>query len=269
MPTPIGNLSDMVPRAVQVLQQVDVIAAEDTRHSAPLMRHFDIGTPMWAYHDHNEEEQAERLVALILEGKSVALISDAGTPLVSDPGFRLVEKATQAGVKVVPIPGAVAAMAALSASGLPSDRFVFEGFLPAKAAKRVSALEALLSETRTLIFYESSHRILDTLQAMHDVFGEERKVCVAREITKQYETIKTAALSDLVVWMQADSNQRRGEFVVLVEGGAERASGNGIDPYVLVQKIAKQLPPNKAAALAADISGLPKRELYQWLMDNK
>lgn len=269
VPTPIGNLNDMVPRAVQVLQQVDLIAAEDTRHSAALFRHFDIRTQAVPYHEHNESEQAERLLAHLSQGKTLALISDAGTPLVSDPGYRLVSEAQTAGFRVVPIPGAVAAMAALSASGLASDRFCFEGFLPAKSAKRQAALKLLSQETRTIIFYESTHRIVDMVTDLIEVFGGDRNVCVAREISKQFETIKTALAGEILTWMQADSNQQRGEFVVIVGGAQVDCAAPSIDAFDLVLKLAGSLPPNKASALAAEISGLPKRELYQYLMDNK
>lgn len=269
VPTPIGNLDDMVPRAVSVLQQVDVIAAEDTRHSATLMRHFSISTPMVAYHDHNEGTQTEYLMAKLANGEAIALISDAGTPLVSDPGYRLVSAAVERGYQVVPIPGAVAAMAALSASGLPSDRFAFEGFLPSKSSKRVEALRALRSASHTLIFYESSHRIVDSINDMTAVFGNSRRACIAREITKKFETIKTAQFADLSDWLASDSNQQRGEFVVLVEGADGSVSEAEINAFDLLTKLAKHLPPNKAAALAADITGQSKRVLYQWLLDQK
>ncbi|HHJ14634.1 MAG TPA: 16S rRNA (cytidine(1402)-2'-O)-methyltransferase, partial [Gammaproteobacteria bacterium] len=217
--TPIGNLGDMSTRAIEVLRQVVLIAAEDTRHSAGLLAHFGIDTPMQALHEHNEREQAPRLVQrMVEEGLELALISDAGTPLVSDPGYRLVRLARAAGVSVVPVPGPSALIAALSASGLPTDRFVFEGFLPPKAAARRARLEKLLTEPRTLIFYESSHRILDSLRDMAAVLGASRHAVLARELTKQFETILDDSLEALAGRVETDADQRRGELVVLVEG---------------------------------------------------
>ncbi len=267
VPTPIGNLNDMVPRAVSVLQQVDCIAAEDTRHSSSLLNFFDIKTRMVAYHEHNEKTQTEFLLSLLRQGKSIAVISDAGTPLISDPGYRLVKEAGLQGFSIVPIPGAVAAVAALSASGLPSDRFIFEGFLPAKKGRRRSAITERVDQTATMIFYESPHRVLETIQDMADVFGVDRKACVARELSKQYETIKTACFAELLEWMTADANQQRGEFVILVEGAPPRPEAV-IDAYRLLKRLADSMPPNKAAALVAELSDLNKRELYQYLLDN-
>ena len=269
VPTPIGNLNDMVPRAVTTLQHVDIIAAEDTRHSAYLFKHFNITAPAQAYHEHNEAQMTPQLIDKLKQGLSVALISDAGTPLVSDPGYKLVRAAHDASIKVVPIPGAVAAMAALSASGLPSDSFSFEGFLPQKSSRRVAALESLKAETRTLIFYESTHRITDMVSDLAEVFGANRDACVCREISKQYETIKKAPLAELLEWMSEDTDQQRGEFVVLVAGASKQSDNIEIDPFQLVEKLAAVLPPNKAAAFVADISDQSKRTLYQFLMDQK
>ncbi len=262
--TPIGNLGDMTPRAVQVLQQVDLIAAEDTRHSQRLMQQFAIRTPMTALHDHNERLQADRIVQRLLDGASIALISDAGTPLISDPGYFLVRQAREAGVGVVPVPGASALVAALSASGLPSDRFRFEGFLPAKPQQRLKALEALADESATLVFYEAPHRILESLGAMRACFGGERYVVVARELTKTFETIHGDALDALIGWMEADTNQQRGEFVVLVQGAAKKAD-EALDAEAerVLSILLEELSVKQAAALAARITGVKRKLLYQ------
>jgi len=264
VPTPIGNLGDMTPRAIEVLNQVDVIAAEDTRHSARLLQHFGIKTPALAYHEHNERQLCHKLVERIQAGDSVALISDAGTPLVSDPGYHLVRAAREAGVQVVPLPGASAMITALSASGLASDRFVFEGFLPAKSAARCQRLQGLADDSRTLIFYESTHRIQASLADMAVVFGGERQAVIARELSKRFETIHGDSLSALQVWLGADANQCRGEFVVLVQGAAA-AEDEAVDAETkrLLTILMQELPLKQAAALAAKISGLKKNELYR------
>ena len=199
--TPIGNLGDMSPRAVETLQAVDLIAAEDTRHSSRLMQHFDIKTQMWALHDHNERSQADRILQRLEEGENIALISDAGTPLISDPGYHLVRIIREAGYSVVPVPGACAFVAALSASGLPTDRFIFEGFLPAKTKARRERLDNVVEEPRTLVYYESPHRLTDTLADMLAVFGSDRYVVMARELTKTFETIHGDRLEGLVEWV--------------------------------------------------------------------
>lgn len=263
--TPIGNLDDISARMLKTLQNVALIAAEDTRHSARLMQHFGINTPLIACHDHNERDQGLRLVERLLAGESIALISDAGTPLISDPGFHLVRAARAAGVPVVPVPGPCALVAALSAAGLPSDRFVFEGFLPARSSGRRQQLEALREETRTLIFYEAPHRLLESLRDMHTVFGDERVVVLARELTKTFETIKGAPLADLCAWVEADSNQQRGECVLLVEGWSAPEGEESLSTEVLriLQLLLAELPLKRAAALAAEITGVRKNLLYQ------
>lgn len=266
--TPIGNLTDMTPRAVEVLQSVDLIAAEDTRHSKRLMQHFDIATPMIAYHDHSGTIAVDNLVERIINGHNVALISDAGTPLISDPGYRLVDAALTAGLKVVPVPGASAAIAALSAAGLPSDRFVFEGFLNAKQQARSKQLQALMDETRTLIFYEAPHRLLDCLQDMVTVFGAEREVVMARELTKTFETIKRAPVAELAAWVAADHNQQKGECVLLVRGCSKSSDGNSEGERVF-DLLAQELPLKQAAALAAKITGVKKNALYQYGLDKQ
>ncbi len=263
--TPIGNLDDISARMLKTLQNVALIAAEDTRHSARLMQHFGINTPLIACHDHNERDQGLRLVERLLAGESIALISDAGTPLISDPGFHLVRAARAAGVPVVPVPGPCALVAALSAAGLPSDRFVFEGFLPARSSGRRQQLEALREEPRTLIFYEAPHRLLESLCDMQTVFGDERVVVLARELTKTFETIKGAPLADLCAWVEADSNQQRGECVLLVEGWSAPEGEESLSTEVLriLQLLLAELPLKRAAALAAEITGVRKNLLYQ------
>lgn len=268
--TPIGNLGDMVPRAVEVLQKVDVIAAEDTRHSARLMAHFSIDTPLVAYHDHTDERQVLQLINRLQQGESIALISDAGTPLVSDPGYRLVHAARQAGVRVIPIPGACAMVAALSASGLPSDRFSFEGFLPAKSGQRVNRLKLLVVDDRTLIFYEAPHRIEACLRDMAEVFGEEREAAIAREITKTFETISSGSLRELGEFVASDSNQRKGEMVVMVRG-KPKITEQVIDTEAerIMTILLQDLSVKQASQLGAEIIGLKKKALYQWALDQQ
>ena len=267
--TPIGNLGDMTPRAVEVLQKVDRIAAEDTRHSAGLMRHYAITTPMLSLHEHNERQKVAALLQRLSEGENIALISDAGTPLISDPGYVLVHEAHRAGIRVVPIPGASALIAALSASGLPTDRFSFEGFLPAKGGPRRKLLEVLCQEQRTLAFYESPHRILDSLTDMAEVFGEARQAVVARELTKTFETIREDSLGALLGWVKGDSNQQRGEFVVLVHGSEEVDEGVDTEACRIAGLLAEELPLKQAAALAAKISGEKKNALYKYLLERQ
>lgn len=265
--TPIGNLGDMVPRAVETLQTVALIAAEDTRHSSRLLSHFDIKTPCIAYHDHSDEQRTEQLIARMHAGDSIALISDAGTPLVSDPGYRLVRSARQAGIQVVPVPGACAMIAALSAAGLPSDRFAFEGFLPAKQVARCTQLQSLSADPRTLIFYEAPHRILETLQDMAQVFGPEREVVMARELTKTFETIKGDKVADLATWVASDTNQQRGEIVLLVHG-APKPENEAMTPAQMhtMKVLLEELPVKQAASLGAKLTGLKKNFLYDWAL---
>ena len=266
--TPIGNLSDITFRAVEILNSVDVVAAEDTRHSAKLFNHFNISTPLRAYHDHSDDEQVAWFIESLLSGKSVALISDAGTPLISDPGYRLVRKAREAGIQVVPVPGASAFVAGLCASGLASDSFRFEGFPPAKPGARLSFFERFVGTQSTLIFYESPHRILDSLNAMLHVFGETRDVAVARELTKTYETFLTGNLHDVIDAMQRDSNQQRGEFVVMVAGAEPVKDVISDEARKLMTLLVRELPKKRAAALTAEYTGVKKNALYQWALDN-
>lgn len=262
--TPIGNLDDLSARAQAILRQADLIAAEDTRHSAALLQHYGIATRCVALHEHNEREASAGLVQKVREGAQVALISDAGTPLVSDPGFRLVRAAREAGISVSPVPGACAAIAALSVAGLPSDRFVFEGFLPAKPAARRAQLQALRGETRTLIFYESSHRIVEALDDLVAVFGADRHAVIARELTKLFETVLDGSLADLAARVKADANQQRGEFVVLVAGaGDDAAAARLAEGRRVFALLRNELAPGRAAKLAAEITGAARNALYR------
>lgn len=267
--TPIGNLADMVPRAVEALQTVALIAAEDTRHSSRLLAHFDIKTPAIAYHDHSDDQRTEHILQRLLNGEHVALISDAGTPLVSDPGYRLVREARQSGIQVIPIPGACAMIAALSAAGLPSDRFAFEGFLPAKQTARCSVLQSLANETRTLIFYEAPHRILETLRDIAQIFGAEREVVIARELTKTFETIRGGPVAEITDWVAGDANQQRGEIVLLIRGAsAPTASDMHAEAERVMRVLLEDLTIKQAASLGAKLTGLKKNFLYQWALDN-
>lgn len=260
--TPIGNLGDLSARALDTLKAVEAICAEDTRHTRQLLAHFGLERPLLALHQHNEDAQAAQLVARLLAGDSLALVSDAGTPLVSDPGYRLVRAARAAGVRVSPVPGACAAIAALSVAGLASDRFVFEGFLPAKASARRERLGRLATESRTLIFYESAHRIEEALADMAAAFGETRPAVLARELTKLFETVLDGDLARLLAQVQADPNQRRGEFVLVVEGAGEDADARLIEGRRLYARLSEHLPPSTAAKLAAELSGAPRKSLY-------
>ena len=260
--TPIGHRDDFSARAIATLREVAVIAAEDTRHSRPLLLHHNVATPLIALHEHNEREAVEAIVRRLQGGESVALISDAGTPLVSDPGFRLVRAARAAGVRCAPVPGACAAIAALSVAGLPSDRFVFEGFLPPKSAARRARLQELAGEPRTLIFYESSHRVAESLADMRAVFGGEREAVLARELTKLFETVIGEPLAQLAERVANDPDQQRGECVILVAGRGEEADAKLAEGRRVFAILREELPPAKAAKLAAAISGAPRKELY-------
>ncbi|GAB3781680.1 16S rRNA (cytidine(1402)-2'-O)-methyltransferase [Dyella agri] len=261
--TPIGHRDDFSARAIATLREVAVIAAEDTRHSKPLLLHHNIATPLIALHEHNEREVVEGIVRRLRGGESVALISDAGTPLISDPGFRLVRAARAAGVRCAPVPGACAAIAALSVAGLPSDRFVFEGFLPPKSAARRARLQELAGEPRTLIFYESSHRVAESLADMRSVFGDEREAVLARELTKLFETVIGEPLGQLAERVAGDPDQQRGECVLLVAGRGEEADAKLAEGQRVFAVLREELPPAKAAKLAAAITGAPRKELYR------
>lgn len=260
--TPIGNLADLAPRALETLRTVDAVCAEDTRRTRQLLGHFGVEKPLLALHEHNEAQVADTLVARLRAGESLALVSDAGTPLVSDPGFRLVRAARAAGVRVSPLPGPCAFVAAMSVAGLPSDRFVFEGFLPAKAAARRERLAHLASESRTLVFYESSHRIEEALADLVSAFGGDRAAVIARELTKLFETVLDGTLADLHARVIGDADQRKGEFVLLVQGAGDEGDARIVEGRRLYAKLNEHLPPSTAAKLAAELSGAPRKALY-------
>lgn len=265
--TPIGNLDDVTIRAIKVLQAVDLIAAEDTRHTRQLLRSHAIETPMLALHEHNERERSAQLLDRISAGESLALVSDAGTPLISDPGFPLVRQAVQQGIRVVPIPGPSALVCALSAAGLPTDRFLFAGFPPRQARQRLSWLREFLQETGTLLFYESSHRIVPALSDMAEVFGDDRDAVVARELTKLHETFLHGSLGDLRERVVQDPDQQRGEFVILVHGFVGQPGDELlVDAEKILAVLATELPVKQASALTAKITGQKKNELYQRIL---
>lgn len=269
VPTPIGNLSDITYRALDILKSVDLIAAEDTRHTGLLLQHFMINARLFALHDHNEQQKADLLIAKLRDGASIALVSDAGTPLINDPGYHLVRRCREAGIRVIPLPGPCAAVTALSAAGLPSDRFCYEGFLPAKSKARCDTLLALQEESRTLIFYESTHRLLDSLQDMVNVWGPERYVVLARELTKTWETITGSPVGELLNWIKEDETRRRGEMVLIVEGAKineEQLPPEALRTLALLQS---ELPLKKAAALTAEIHGVKKNMLYRYSIEKQ
>lgn len=259
--TPIGNLEDFSTRAIETLQTVDQIAAEDTRHSQKLLKYFGITTPLISLHEHNETISSKILLNCLKKNRSIALISDAGTPLINDPGYRLVKLAHQHGIPVIPIPGPCALITALCASGLPCDRFIFEGFLPGKNSARLKKLQEFLYETRTIIFYEAPHRILELIDDMLAVFGPKRYVVLARELTKAFETIHGDNLEKLNIWLNSDKNQQKGEFVILVEG-AEYLSPYEIDRQRILGILLAELPIKQATSLAAKITHAKKNKLY-------
>ena len=261
--TPIGNLADLTERAKQVLTSVDVIACEDTRHTAKLLQHLGLRKPLLSVHEHNERERVEQIARHLEQGQSMALVSDAGTPLISDPGYPLVQALRARGLNVSPIPGVSAIITALSAAGLPTDRFTFEGFLPHKSGAKREKLLAQEQEARTLVYYESKHRILDTLEVMAEVFGAERQACVARELTKTFETFYHGTLPDILSQLQADADQQKGEFVVMIAGNPNPAPASEVDSNKLFRLLLAELPPKKAAAIIADLTGENKKELYQ------
>jgi 16S rRNA (cytidine1402-2'-O)-methyltransferase len=260
--TPIGNMRDITRRAIDVLSEVDFIAAEDTRMSRRLLEQLDIDTPMVSLHEHNERQKSQILIDKVSAGGSMALISDAGTPLISDPGYFLVKQAKASGVRCIPVPGACALVAALSVSGLSSARFSFEGFLPHKTGAKKAELERLISETRTMIFYESPHRILETLRLCAELFAD-RQMALAREITKRFETYLTGPVNEVLSIVESDSMQQKGEFVLMIEGGAQlKPSSLSDSQRTLLKGLLQELPPKKAAALIADYTGINKREVY-------
>jgi len=270
--TPIGNMDDLSPRAVKVLSSVAVIAAEDTRHSGRLLQHIGISKPLIALHDHNERGRVQNILEQLLAGADVALISDAGTPLISDPGYVLVREARAEGLRVSPIPGPCALVAALSAAGLPTDRFLFVGFLPAKGAGRRTALEELRKEVATLVFYESPHRILNTVADIAEVMGAQREIVLGREITKAFETFYSGTAADVHATLTDDPHGSRGEFVVMVRGAEKAEAGlmaGELDVDHLLGLLMAELPLKKVAKIASGLSGLSKNELYQRALELK
>ncbi|CRH35972.1 Ribosomal RNA small subunit methyltransferase I [Pantoea ananatis] len=269
VPTPIGNLADITQRALAVLSSVDLVAAEDTRHTGLLLQHFAINARLFALHDHNEQQKAEILLTRLQQGESIALVSDAGTPLINDPGYHLVRRCREAGIRIVPLPGACAAITALSAAGLPSDRFCYEGFLPAKTKARCDALRALAEEPRTLIFYESTHRLLDSLQDMVTELGAGRYVVLARELTKTWENLNGAPVGELLDWVKEDENRRKGEMVLIVEGHHPDEEALPADALRTLALLQQELPLKKAAALTAEIHGVKKNALYKHALEQQ
>ncbi|WP_163832583.1 16S rRNA (cytidine(1402)-2'-O)-methyltransferase [Spartinivicinus ruber] len=268
--TPIGNMDDMTPRAVNVLQTVDLIAAEDTRHSGQLLKHFMISTPLVSYHDHNERARTEQLIDKLLHGQQVALISDAGTPLVSDPGYQLVKAAQDKSIKVVPVPGVTAMIAALSAAGLPSDRFWFEGFLPHKKQARQQRLEELLKYSATVVCYESCHRIVACVEDLVALADNSRQITIARELTKTFETIKKDTAEELLAWLTADHNQQKGEFVLLIEGATKpKPEELPEDVLKVLDILLAELSVKQASQLASKITGYKKKQLYELALARK
>lgn len=262
--TPIGNLQDITLRALETLKAVDAIAAEDTRHTSGLLSHFGISKKLIAVHEHNEHQSAEKLLMQLNAGESIALVTDAGTPGISDPGAVVVDFVRKAGVKVVPVPGVSALIAALSASGIVQNGFLFHGFLPASGAARRKILEALKSQAVTLVFYEAPHRIVDSIADMCSVLGAERRITFARELTKTFETIYSCALSDAVTWLQADTNQQRGEFVLLIESAAiKEAEEISEEALRVLRLLLTELPLKQAVKLATDITHEKKNVLYE------
>ncbi|HLV76642.1 MAG TPA: 16S rRNA (cytidine(1402)-2'-O)-methyltransferase [Marinobacter sp.] len=263
--TPIGNLDDLSERARQVLAAADLVAAEDTRHSGRLLQHLGISRPMLALHDHNERGRVERILEVLAEGRSVALVSDAGTPLISDPGYVVVREVRAAGYRVSPVPGACALVAGLSAAGLPTDRFLFAGFLPARRSGRQAGLEQLRREPATLVFYESPHRILDFMQDLIAVYGPERECVLGRELTKAFETFYSGNAEAVLAQLQDDAHGARGEFVVMVRGAqaAPEESASAVDTDKLLSLLVAELPVKKVAKIASELTGLGKNELYQ------
>ena len=267
--TPIGNLEDISLRAVSVLRAADLIAAEDTRHSQRLLQHFSIDTPAVAYHDHSGERDLARIGDCLAGGGTVALVSDAGTPLISDPGYRLLRYVQSRGFAVHPVPGPCAAIAALSVSGLPTDRFLFEGFLPARAGAREKRLAALAGESATLVFYEAPHRVQACLADMVELFGPGREAVLARELTKTFETLRRATLAELADFVGADEHQRRGEMVLLVSGRAAPRDELDAEVAGLLTLLARELPLRRAAAVVAEHTGLRRNALYRYLLDSR
>lgn len=267
--TPIGNVTDISIRALHLLALADAIACEDTRNTGTLLDRFGINKPLIAAHMHNEREVAEKIVARLEKGERIALVSDAGTPAVSDPGAKIVEAVQAAGIRVLPLPGASAVVTALSASGLVNDQFLFVGFLPAKAKQRETVLAELRSERPTLVFYEAPHRITECVEGLVAVFEPSRQVVFARELTKLHEEVHRCALSEALEWVKADQHRERGEFVVLLEGAAEVQDAGVAEGERVLKILLAELPVKQAAALAAQITGQKKNALYDRALELK
>jgi 16S rRNA (cytidine1402-2'-O)-methyltransferase len=266
--TPIGNLDDMTQRGLQMLRHVDVIAAEDTRHSAKLLSHFAINTPMLSYHEHNERDRAAQILGRLATGGQVALVSDAGTPLICDPGYRLVRACHDAGYRVVPVPGACALTAAMSVAGVPCDRYYFEGFLPARSQARIKRLGELRERVESIVVYESCHRVAHSLVDMLQVFGGAREVAFCRELTKSWETVRLMPLSQMVSWVADDANQQRGEIVLVIAGQSKVPAALDGDTISWLRAFSGELAPARLAAVAARATGLKKRDIYAWLREH-
>jgi len=270
--TPIGNLSDITLRAIEILKSVDIVAAEDTRHSRKLFNAHNINTSLWAVHEHNEDVKSEQLIAKLHEGKSVALISDAGTPLISDPGYRVVTKAREAGVDVYTVPGPCAAVAALSVSGLPTDRFLFIGFLAPKAIARQKQLQDILDEQATVVLYESPRRITGLLSDIQTVFGADKVISVAKELTKTFERVLFGTVASVLLQLEGDPGLQRGEFVVMVAGVSKKKAGeDAVDATTMawVAMAQEHLPLKKACALVSEMTGVKKNLLYKTALADK
>lgn len=274
VPTPIGNLADITLRALQILKQVNLIAAEDTRRTYLLLQHFDINTRMISFHIHNEQQKTDQLISQLKRGMSIALVSDAGTPLINDPGYHLVKHCRQAGIRIIPLPGPCAAITALSAASITSNRFCYEGFLPAKRNNRQEILQGLMHESRTLIFYESPYRLLHTLADIIAIFGVDRYVTLARELTKIWESIYSLPVGKLLEWIKVDKNRYRGEIVLIIEGYRYKTSKDvnaDIPPKVIktLSLLQQSLSLKKAAAITAEIYGLKKNTLYKYSLEKQ
>ncbi|KGJ95309.1 16S rRNA (cytidine(1402)-2'-O)-methyltransferase [Colwellia psychrerythraea] len=267
--TPIGNLGDISQRAIDILTQVDVIACEDTRHTGKLLSAFSIKNKTMSLHDHNERQRQDQVASMLQEGKTIALVSDAGTPLISDPGFHLVRHCRSLGLQVSPIPGACAAISALSVAGLPTDRFSFEGFLPSKSGARQATLAALADESRTMVFYDAPRRAIDTVQDIVTTLGGERYIVIARELTKTFETIHSDTAENLLAWLEQDANQLKGEMVLIIEG--YKVAENEISAEVIntLKLLLAEMKPKKACAIAAEIYGVKKNALYEVALELK
>lgn len=267
--TPIGNLADISQRAIDVLTQVDLIACEDTRHTQKLLSNFAISNKTMSLHDHNERQRQEQITELLKEGKSIALVSDAGTPLISDPGFHVVRHVRQQGYDVITVPGACALIAALSVSGLATDKFTFEGFLPSKQGARQATLSALKNESRTMVFYDAPRRVIDTVEDIVETLGAERQIVIARELTKTFETVRNESAGEMLTWLQQDANQLKGEMVLIIEGAKQDPNAIPQQAIETLTLLIKDLPPKKACAIAAQIYGIKKNALYDLALSLK